>query len=43
MAKEKQKKNYTKRDVSDFTENKYKFQLFARFVVLELVLPLFIK
>ena len=43
MAKEKQKKNYTKRDVSDFTENKYKFQLFARFVVLKLVLPLFYK
>ena len=40
---EKQKKNYTKRDVSDFTENKYKFQLFARFVVLKLVLPLFYK
>lgn len=43
MAKEKQKKNYTKRDVSDFTENKYKFQLFARFVVLKLVLPIFYK
>ena len=43
MAKEQQKKNYTKRDVSDFTENKYKFQLFARFVVLKLVLPLFYK
>ena len=43
MVKEQQKKNYTKRDVSDFTENKYKFQLFARFVVLKLVLPLFYK
>lgn len=43
MVKEKQKKNYTKRDVSDFTENKYKFQLFARFVILKLVLPLFYK
>ena len=43
MVKEKQKKNYTKRDVSDFTENKYRFQLFARFVVLKLVLPLFYK
>ena len=40
---EKQKKNYTKRDVSDFTENKYNFQLFARFVVLKLVLPIFYK
>ena len=43
MTKEQQKKNYTKRDVSDFTENKYKFQLFARFVVLKLFLPLFYK
>jgi 1-acyl-sn-glycerol-3-phosphate acyltransferase len=40
---EKKKKNYSKRDVSDFTENKYRFQLFARFVVLKLVLPLFYK
>ena len=40
---EKQKKNYTKRDVSDFTENKYRFQLFARFVVLKLALPIFYK
>ncbi|MBE7705111.1 MAG: 1-acyl-sn-glycerol-3-phosphate acyltransferase [Cyanobacteria bacterium SIG29] len=43
MTKEKQKKNYSKRDVSDFTENKYRFQLFARFVVLKLILPLFYK
>ena len=40
---EKQKKNYTKRDVSDFTENKYRFQLFARFVMLKLILPIFYK
>lgn len=43
MTKEKQKKNYSKRDVSDFTENKYRFQLFTRFIVLKLILPLFYK
>ena len=43
MTKEKEKKNYTKRDVSDFTQNKYRFQLFARFVLLKLVLPIFYK
>lgn len=37
------KKIYTKRDVSDFTKNKYRFQQFARFVLLKLVLPLFYK
>ncbi len=38
-----EKKNYTKRDVSDFTEGKYKFQLFGRWLVPNLLLPLFYK
>lgn len=37
----KTKKNYTKRDVSDFTENKYKFQLFGRKLVSKTLIPLF--
>ncbi len=32
MTKEKLKKNYTKRDVSDFTEKKYRNQLLGRFL-----------
>ena len=39
----KQKKNYTKRDVSDFTENKYKFQLFGRWLVPNTIMPIFYK
>ena len=43
MTKEKQTKNYTKRDVSDFTENKYKFQLFGRWLVPNTLMKLFYK
>ncbi len=43
MVKEKQKKNYTKRDVSDFTENKYKFQLFGRWLIPITFMSLFYK
>lgn len=39
----KQKANYTKRNVSDFTEGKYKFQLFGRWLVPKTMLPLFYK
>ncbi len=41
--KEEKKKNYTKREVSDFTEGKYKFQLFGRWLVPNTLLPLFYK
>ena len=41
--KETKKKNYTKRDVSDFTESKYKFQLFGRWLVPQTLLPIFYK
>ena len=37
------KKNYTKREVSDFTENKYKFQLFGRWLVPNTLMPIFYK
>ncbi len=37
------KKNYTKREVSDFTENKYKFQLFGRWLVPRTLMPIFYK
>ena len=37
------KKNYTKRDVSDFTEGKYKFQLFGRWLVSRTLIPFFYK
>ncbi len=37
------KKNYAKRDVSDFTENKYKFQLFGRWLIAKTLIPLFYK
>lgn len=40
---ETKKKNYTKRDVSDFTENKYKFQLFGRWLVPKTLMSLFYK
>ena len=40
---EKKKKNYSKRDVSDFTENKYRFQLFSRWLLLKVILPIFYK
>ncbi len=40
---EEKKKNYTKRDVSDFTEGKYKFQLFGRWLVPRTLLPVFYK
>ena len=40
---EEKKKNYTKRDVSDFTEGKYKFQLFGRWLVPRTLLPFFYK
>lgn len=40
---ETKKKNYTKREVSDFTENKYKFQLFGRWLVPNTIMPLFYK
>ncbi len=41
--KEEKKKNYTKREVSDFTEGKYRFQLFGRWLVPNTLLPLFYK
>lgn len=40
---EKKKKNYTKKEVSDFTESKYKFQLFGRWLVPNTLLPIFYK
>ncbi len=40
---EEKKKNYTKREVTDFTEGKYKFQLFGRWLVPRTILPLFYK
>jgi len=36
-------KNYTRRDVSDFTDGKYKFQLFGRWLVSRTLIPLFYK
>ena len=36
-------KNYTKRDVKDFTDGKYKFQLFGRWLVSRTLIPLFYK
>lgn len=41
--KEKKKINYSKFDISDLTEAKYKFQLFGRFVSVKLFLSLFYK
>ena len=40
---EKKKKNYTKREISDFTEGKYKFQLFGRWLISRTLIPLFYK
>ena len=40
---ETKKKNYTKREVSDFTENKYRFQLFGRWLVPNTLMPIFYK
>ncbi len=40
---ETKKRNYTKREVSDFTENKYKFQLFGRWLVPNTLMPIFYK
>lgn len=37
------KKNYAKREVSDFTENKYKFQLFGRWLISKTFIPIFYK
>lgn len=37
------KKNYTKRNVSDFTDGKYKFQLFGRWLISRCLIPLFYK
>ncbi|MCD7740467.1 MAG: 1-acyl-sn-glycerol-3-phosphate acyltransferase [Candidatus Gastranaerophilales bacterium] len=36
-------KNYTKRNVSDFTENKHKFQKFGRWLVAKTIIPFFYK
>lgn len=38
---EKKKKNYTKRDVADFSEGKCRFQLFGRWLVARTFIPLF--
>lgn len=40
---ESKKKNYSRRDVSDFTDNKYKFQLFGRWLVSRTLIPIFYK
>jgi len=40
---EDKKKNYSKRDVSDFTEGKFKFQKFGRWLVSRTLIPLFYK
>lgn len=38
-----EKKNYTRRSVEDFTEGKYKFQLFGRFISTKTLFRLFYK
>lgn len=38
-----EKKNYTKRDVEHFSENKYKFQRFGRWFLIKFFLPIFYK
>lgn len=43
IKKQDKKKNYTKREVSDFTEGKLKFQKFGRWLVPRTILPLFYK
>ncbi len=40
---EAKKTNYTRRDVSDFTEGKHKFQKFGRWLVSRTIIPLFYK
>ncbi len=40
---ETKKKNYTKREVSDFTKGKYQFQLFGRWLVSRTLIPIFYK
>jgi len=40
---ENKKKNYTKREVSDFSEGKCKFQLFGRWLVARTFIPIFYK
>lgn len=40
---DKKKSNYTKRDVSDFTEGKFHFQLFGRWLVARTIIPFFYK
>lgn len=40
---EKKKLNYTKRDASDFTEGKFRFQLFGRWLVARTIIPFFYK
>ncbi len=37
----KKKSNYTKREVSDFTEGKFQFQLFGRWLVARTIIPFF--
>ncbi len=37
------KKNYTKREVSDFSEGKCKFQLFGRWLISKVFIPIFYK
>ena len=43
IMKEIQKKNYTRRTVSDFTQGKFKFQLFGRWLIVRTILSLFYK
>lgn len=38
-----EKKNYTKRNVEHFSENKYKFQRFGRWFLIKFFLPIFYK
>ena len=40
---EKQKKNYSKREVSDFSEGKHRFQKFGRWFIPKFILPIFYK
>ena len=45
MTEEKKKteKNYTKREVSDFTKGKFNFQKFGRWLIVRTILPIFYK
>ncbi len=40
---EKETKNYTKRNVSDFTRGKFNFQRFGRWLIVRTILPIFYK